>query len=234
MPTKSENTRKRVKGNKSSNKHQAIMNAAEKVFAEKGFHEATISDIAKEAGVADPTIYEYFSSKEDLLFSVPAGRTLNHWKKNEELLQYIQGATNKLRLLIYRHIRLYELNPNYAKLVMLILKSSRNFLETEAYKNIQGSAKLIIHVLEEGVKTGEFRPDIQPYLVRAMIYGTIEHLVIRKSLTGVPEDIMSLAEDIIKYILQGIMVVNKDGGSHIHLHFNDQGKIQIGDGSQGD
>jgi len=232
MPTKTENTKKRMKGNKSSIKRQAIMDAAEKVFAEKGFHEATISEIAKLAGVADPTIYEYFKSKEDLLFSIPAERTLSHLKKNEELLEHIQGATNKLRVLFFRHIRLYELNQNYAKLAMLVLKSSRNFLETEAYNNIRASSKLIIQVLEEGVKTGEFRPDLKPYLVRSIIYGTIEHLVIRKSLTGVPGDIIALAEDILDYILQGIKAANKEGGSHIHIHIhpNEEGKLQISDG----
>jgi TetR/AcrR family fatty acid metabolism transcriptional regulator len=112
-------------------------------------------------------------------------------------------------MLIYRHLEFYSTNPDYAKVVMLILKTNRKFLQTDAYKFVQASSRFTIQVLEEGIKNGEFRPDIQPYLMRAMIYGAIEHLVTRKSLLGVPEDLLSLADDIIKNIFQGILVPSK-------------------------
>jgi TetR/AcrR family fatty acid metabolism transcriptional regulator len=202
---------------KNPGKASTILNAAEHVFAEKGFHEATLSDIAKKANVSEATIYEYFLSKEELLFSIPKEETLQYLKKSEELLQYIPGAANKLRMLIYQHLKLYNMNPDYAKVVMLILKTNRKFLQTETYKIVQASSRFAIQVLEEGIKNGEFRPDIQPYLVRAMIYGAIEHLATRKSLLGVPEDLLSLADDIIKNIFQGILVPSKRRELTVHV-----------------
>jgi len=47
------------------------MDAALRIFAEKGFQNATITEISKEAGVSEATIYEYFGTKEDLLFAIP-------------------------------------------------------------------------------------------------------------------------------------------------------------------
>src|SRR4051812_10683128 len=47
-----------------------ILNAATRVFAEKGFHRATIRDVARAAGVADGTIYNYFGSKTDVLLGL--------------------------------------------------------------------------------------------------------------------------------------------------------------------
>lgn len=47
-----------------------ILDAAAKVFAEKGFHPTTIRDIAREAGIADGTIYNYFDNKTALLFAM--------------------------------------------------------------------------------------------------------------------------------------------------------------------
>src|SRR5213595_1997968 len=47
-----------------------ILDAATKIFAKKGFHRATIPDIAKEAGIAVGTIYNYFGKKEDLLLAL--------------------------------------------------------------------------------------------------------------------------------------------------------------------
>jgi AcrR family transcriptional regulator len=51
-------------------KRGQILDAAALVFAEKGFHPATIRDVARQAGVADGTIYNYFSSKSDLLLGI--------------------------------------------------------------------------------------------------------------------------------------------------------------------
>jgi hypothetical protein len=100
---------------------------------------------------------------------------------------------------------------------MLILKGNRNFLKTEAYKIVQASARITTKVMEDGIKAGEFRPDLQPHLVRAMIWGTIEHLVTRKSLLGKPEDLLSLADDITDTILHGIMVPEKKPLLNLHV-----------------
>ena len=65
---------KEPEGTAQVNRMEAIINAAEKVFAEKDFSEATISEIAKLVGIADGTIYEYFENKEDILFSIAVKR----------------------------------------------------------------------------------------------------------------------------------------------------------------
>jgi TetR/AcrR family fatty acid metabolism transcriptional regulator len=217
MAQKAQNSKKNRNVRKNPAKLLAILEAAESIFAKRGFHEATVSDIAKLAHVSEATIYDYFSTKEELLFSIPAEKILQHQIKNRETLQYIQGATNKLRFLIYRHLELYATDPDYANVAMLILKTNRNFLKTEAYKVVQESARITNEVVGEGIKSGEFRSDIKPSLVRAMIWGTIEHLVIRKSLLGKPEDLLSLADDIYYTILKGILVPQKEPALNVHV-----------------
>jgi AcrR family transcriptional regulator len=51
-------------------RRKQILDAATQVFAEKGFHRATIKDIARVAGIADGTIYTYFASKDEVLLAV--------------------------------------------------------------------------------------------------------------------------------------------------------------------
>ena len=206
-------------------KAAAISKAAESIFAKKGFHEATISEIARKSKVSEATIYEYFSSKEELLFSIPARTTLQYEEKNREILKYIQGAANKLRFMIYRHLGLYAENPDYANIVMLILKGHRNFQKTDAYKIVQATARRTIHVLEEGIQSGEFRADIQPLLVRAIIWGTIEHLVTRKCLLGKPDNLLGLADDIIATIFQGILAPRKEPTVNVNLTWADKNQI---------
>jgi AcrR family transcriptional regulator len=217
MPAKPNSSFKGIKAQKNPAKGAAILKAAEKIFAQKGFHEATISDIAKTAEVSEATIYEYFSSKEELLFTIPAETIHQYQEKNLEILEYIQGAANKLRFLIYRHLKLYASNPDYANVVMLILKGNRNFLKTEAYEIVQRSARNTTQVLEEGIQNGEFGQHIKPYLVRAMIWGTIEHLVTRKSLFGKPQDLLGLADDIVNTIFSGILMPQKEPTIHVNV-----------------
>jgi AcrR family transcriptional regulator len=203
---------KNLKAPKNPVKGAAILKGAESIFAKKGFHEATISEIAKKSKVSEATIYEYFSSKEELLFS----------------LKYIQGAASKLRFLIYRHLGLYAENPDYANIVMLILKGHRNFQKTDAYKIVQSTARITTQVLEEGIQNGEFRSDIKPHLVRAMIWGTVEHLVTRKCLLGKPADLLSLADDIIDTIFQGIVVPQKEPFINLKVNIEDNLKPKGG------
>jgi TetR/AcrR family fatty acid metabolism transcriptional regulator len=120
---------------------------------------------------------------------------------------------------------LYADKPDYATVVMLMLKGSRNFLKTDAYKIVQTSARNYIQVLEEGIQNGEFRSDIQPYLVRAMIWGSIEHLVTRKSLLGKPDDLLALADEIFTAVFTGIRSPKRDGCIRVDVNLMRDGEL---------
>ena len=169
-------------------RRELILKSAEKVFSEKGFLNSTISDVAKETGVSDTTIYEYFSSKEELLFSIPRdGIELS----NEILdahLKYIRGASNKLRGMIYHLCKYYQDNPYFASISLMTLKTNKKFMETDIYKDLIEYYKIIINVIKEGIKDGELKKDTDPYFVRSVIIGSIEFIVIRWLMYGCPDD----------------------------------------------
>jgi TetR/AcrR family fatty acid metabolism transcriptional regulator len=224
MAAKARGTGRQPKPQKNPQKSAAILKAAEAIFARKGFHTATIAEIAKKAKVSEATIYEYFSTKEELLFDIPAEKISAYHEKDVEIIGYLHGAANKLRFLIVRHLELYDNDPDYANVAMLILKGNRNFLNTEAYQIVRKAARFYVEVLKEGVQSGEFRKDINPHLVRAMIWGTIEHTVIRRSLLGAPADLTALADDIYETIFQGIRRQPREPGFVLKLQPEDIGR----------
>ncbi len=169
---------------KSKDKSSSIIEAALKVFGEKGYHNATIAEIARAAGVSEATIYEYFGSKEDLLFAIPREITSQAVEFLGIMNAYIKGAENKIRAIAHGYYNLYKDNPDYSSLVLLDLKHNRKFMETDGYQAVKRAAGFILEAVEEGMRTGEFRPDIDPYLVRSMILGTIEHVFFRWHLKG--------------------------------------------------
>jgi TetR/AcrR family transcriptional regulator, fatty acid metabolism regulator protein len=216
--------RKMAVQRKSTIRKEKILKAAERIFAQKGFQETTISDVAQEAGVSDATIYEYFTSKEELLFSIP-GETARKGKEVIELhLKYIRGAANKLRAVIYHYLEFYQREPDYASVAMLILKQNRKFLETKVYQDVREMSRLIIHVINEGVSSGEFKPNIDPNLARSMILGTIEHMVIRSILLGKPKNLLDFVDPLTDLLVDGL---NRQGGAmgwNLRINLEPQGE----------
>ena len=82
-------------------RRKQILDAACQVFAEKGFHRATIKDIARMAGIADGTIYTYFSSKTDVLLGVL--NRLNESTEREQ--QFALGSEQDIRTFFVTYLR---------------------------------------------------------------------------------------------------------------------------------
>ncbi len=189
---------------KSREKFTNIIDAALKVFGEKGYYNATISEIARTAGVSEATIYEYFGSKEDLLFAIPGEITRQAVDFLEGMAPFIQGARNKVRAIVYGYYRLYRENPYYSSLVLLDLKHNRKFMEAESYQAVRKAAGLLLEAIKEGMESGEFRKDIDPYLVRSVILGTIEHIFFRWHLKGRREELPDFVDGLLDILTRGI------------------------------
>jgi TetR/AcrR family fatty acid metabolism transcriptional regulator len=181
-----------------------ILRAAEHVFGKKGFQDATISEIAKKAKISEASIYEYFSTKEKLLFTIPTQYASDLFDLIEFHLKLIRGSGNKLRSIIYLFISSYEERPDNAAIIMLLLKQNKKFLDTQGHLKIKKALRVITETIDEGIKTGEFREDINVYLVRSIIIGTIEHLVTNWLMTGKPEKLIDLVDPLVDTVLEGI------------------------------
>jgi len=193
-----------------------IIESALKVFAEKGFSDATMVDIGKKAGVSTPVLYEYFKTKEDLLFAIPQKYTDERAHILDFLLPYLRGPEAKIRGIVQGYMSLYESNPLYASLVMLELKTNRNFLKTNAYSGIQKVSRLLLDCIREGIQDGTFKENTDAFLVRSMILGTIEHLCTRKVMLGEPKDLLLFIDPLVDTILDGI----KKQSKHLSINLN--------------
>jgi AcrR family transcriptional regulator len=185
----------KIKTKKESRREQ-IIKAAEEIFSQKDFQNSTISDVAKQAGVSDATIYEYFTSKEELLFSIP-GENINESKNIlDSHLEYAKGTMNKLRCIIYHLLKYYQDNSDFASISLMTLRTNRKFIETEIYVHLKDYYHTIIQIIEEGIKEGIFKEDANPYFVRSVILGTIEFIVIRWLMQGCPDDKMRPIDNV--------------------------------------
>jgi len=195
---------------RSKEKEINIIEGALKVFGEKGFEETTISAISKAAKISDATIYEYFSSKEEVLFSIPKFYTQREFDRIKEIGRFIQCPKERMRGIIQAYLEFYEKNRLYTSVVMLSLKGNRNFLKSDAYKVIREASRTIVDTFSEGVEKGVFRDDIDPYIFRNMVLGFIEHLTIQWLLVERPASITEHRDQIFDMCMRAVL---KDAGS---------------------
>ncbi len=190
--------------NKTEIRKKNSIDTATQVFAQRGFQEATITEIAKKANVSEASVYEYFSTKEGLLFSIPAESSQALFQVMAFHLKLIRGTADKLRAIVYLLMDSYQNNPDFAAVLMLFLKHNKKFLDTTGHQTIKEGIKQITRVIEEGIEKNEFRQDLNVYLIRSMILGTIEHLVTNWVMTGNPENLTDFADPLIDSLIQGI------------------------------
>ena len=171
-------------------KRESIIQAAIEVFSKKNFSTAGISEIARKAGVADGTIYQYFKNKEDLFFSIPVEKT-NEFRSQLELhLEGISGALNKIRKFVWYFFYFFKTNPDYGRLLMLEMRVSKSFVKTETYDFLKRSVGPVLEIITEGQEEGAIRKDMDIYIMRHLVLGTLEHVVSRWLLKDCKYDLL--------------------------------------------
>jgi len=182
-----------------------ILNSAIKIFGEKGFQNATISEIAKESGIGDATIYEYFKNKEDILLAIPVEITKELIPQVNDHMMGIKGALNKLRKFIWWWLNYVEKNPGYGSIVLLELKTSKTYVSNEAYQAARNFYKIVLDIIKEGQEEEVIKKEINIYLARSICVGAIEHIIIRwllkdrkYSLTQYADELADLLIDSLK------------------------------------
>ena len=190
-------------------KRQTIIQAAIEVFGKKSFRDSNISEIAQRARVAEGTIYQYFKNKEDLFFSIPVEKTREFCGELELHLQGLTGPFNKIRKFIWYYLYFFKTNPEYGRILMLEMRVSRSFIKTKTYSFVRKSTSEILEIIREGQEEGVIRRDANPYVIRQLTLGILEHVVTRWLLKGEKYDLMDSYEDISKLVMDGIGLSRK-------------------------
>ncbi len=159
-----------------NDKRERILDAAVQVFAQRGFFQARVTDIAREAGVADGTIYLYFKNKDDLLISLFEDRMEGIIAAFRLELDPLDGAPARLHRFIEMHLALVESKPQLAEVLTVELRQSSKFMRE--YKNPRFAEYLgiLADILEEGRTAGVFRADLEPRILCRIIFGALDEV----------------------------------------------------------
>lgn len=185
-------------------KYKQIVDAAIIVIAENGYHQAQVSKIAKEAGVADGTIYLYFKNKEDILISVFKEKMAIFIEDLEEILKKNISTSEKLFKMIDNHFRLLHEDRYYAIVTQLELRQTNKELRMQINGVLKEYLTLLDNILKEGMDNGTLDDSIDIRLARQMVFGTIDETLTSWVMKDQKYDLMKLSVGVHRLIMKAL------------------------------
>jgi TetR/AcrR family fatty acid metabolism transcriptional regulator len=160
-------------------RYDAILDAAKGAFADKGFEGTSIADIARIAQISDGLVYRYFRNKRELLYEVLR-------KFYERILLDLEtqvfkhdGFSARLEALIRRHLEVFVADTDLCRLFISEVRTASDYEGSSIQELNRLYTSVLIRIVKDAVKTGEVRPDVNPKLLRDVIFGAVEHLAWR-------------------------------------------------------
>jgi len=163
---------------RSQNRKDIILKAAIKVFARYGFARARTAAIAREARVAEGTIYNYFKSKDDLILTIFEQTWRGLLRTLRVKLDPMEDPIQKLALVLMTVLDLFEADPMLAEVFLVELRQSGKCFSSQPMSVILEFLALLEGILKEGIDRGVIRSDINTKIARGLLFGAVENIIL--------------------------------------------------------
>lgn len=189
-------------------KRRAILDAAVRVFAARGFNHCRVSDIADEAGVAYGLVYHYFKSKDGILDEV----FLERWGLMLEVIEEAQAddaltARERLAKVATFIVESYGRHPDVMQVVIVEVTRQANTFGRKHWATIRDAHAGIAQIVERSQAAGDLRADIPPAFAAIVFYGGIEQILtswIFGTSPSEPEDRREAVVNLVETLCGGL------------------------------
>lgn len=194
----------KINKNNKNNKYHLILEAAVKVFARQGFYQSTVAQIAKEAGVADGTIYLYFKNKDDILVHFFNYRTKQVFDRFRAEVKIADNSLDKLRNLIRRHLTEFQRDRDMAVVYQVETHQNSRLAESQIREMSVMYQDLVSEIVELGQQEGRIRKDLYVGLVKRFILGAVDEVINTWLHSEKEYDLVSMADPLVDLFVRGI------------------------------
>lgn len=188
-----------------SDKREAILRAAIKVFSRKGYFNSKVADIAGEAGIADGTVYLYFKSKDEILHSIFDRAMAEFIAEGKRELAYLKNPEERLRRIAELHLERLGADRDLAIVFQVELRGSTKFMEEFSAAGFAEYLDIIRQTIEDGQRTGVFRADLKPIVCAKILYGALDEMVTNWVLSKKRYPLGPLAGEVLKIFYGGVL-----------------------------
>jgi TetR/AcrR family fatty acid metabolism transcriptional regulator len=184
-------------------KRDAILRAAIDVFAERGFFNAQVADIARGAGVAAGTVYLYFKGKDDLLVSIFERSMREGLATGRAAAAKLQDPRQRLRRLARAHLARLGHDRNLAIVFQVELRQSTKFMERLSATLLRDYLGLIREAVADGQREGLFRADVKATAMAKMLFGALDEMATNWILSRRRYSLEADADIVVDLFLNG-------------------------------
>lgn len=188
-----------------ADKREAILGAAVKVFASKGFFNSKVADIAAEAGIADGTVYLYFKGKEEILHSIFDRAMRAFIDEGRKELAGLDSPEKRLRRIAELHLGRLGADRDLAVVFQVELRGSTKFMQEFSAAGFAEYLDIIRQTIEDGQKAGAFRDDVKPVVAAKILYGSLDEMVTNWILSKRSYPLAPLAGEVLKIFYGGVL-----------------------------
>jgi TetR/AcrR family fatty acid metabolism transcriptional regulator len=186
------------------NKREAILRAAIKIFANKGFFNSKVADIAGEAGIADGTVYLYFKGKDDILHSIFDRAMAEFIAEGQKELEGIDAPERRLHRIAELHLERLGADRDMAVVFQVELRGSTKFMQEFSAAGFHDYLEIIRKTIEDGQRTGVFRSDLKPVVAAKILYGALDEMVTNWVLSNKTYPLAPMAGEVLKIFFGGM------------------------------
>jgi len=188
-----------------ADKREAILRAGIRVFANKGFFNSKVADIAGEAGIADGTVYLYFKSKDDILHSIFDRAMADFITEGKKELEGIESPDLRLRRIAELHLERLGADRDMAIVFQVELRGSTKFMQEFSAAGFHEYLEIIRMTIEDGQKKGMFRSDLKPVVAAKIFYGSLDEMVTNWILSKRSYPLAPMAGEVLKVFFGGML-----------------------------
>ncbi|HQR32452.1 MAG TPA: TetR/AcrR family transcriptional regulator [Blastocatellia bacterium] len=184
-------------------KSETILRAAAKVFAQSGYFNSKVSDVARSAGVADGTVYLYFKNKDDLLTSIFSWAMGEFLTRARTELAEIANTKEKLLRFAKLHFSLLEQERDIAIVFQIELRQSTKFMEHFSKTYLAAYLQMLREIIEEGQKSGLLRSTLNAKLIAKLLFGMLDEMATNWVLSHGNHSLTEMAEPVLDIFFNG-------------------------------
>lgn len=188
-----------------NDKREAILRAAIEVFAERGYFNSKVADIASSAGIADGTVYLYFKSKDEILHSIFDRAMGEFISEGVREIENISDPAEKLTRIAQLHLEKLGADRPLAIVFQVELRGSTKFMQAFSATGFAEYLDIIKKTIEHGQKDGIFRADISSTVSAKILYGALDEMVTNWILSKKAYSLAPMADEVLKIFLGGIL-----------------------------
>ena len=155
-----------------------ILNAALRVFSRTGISRSRIADVAAEAGISTSTLYEYYTSKEDIAYAVPMAHLGQFYEEYVEAVKGKSTAYDRALLFLSTSADFARRHPEWARLFYLEIWPSVLVTESEVSQSVGDYARILVFLVKQGIAEGTWSAEADPYETAAILIGGVNQVII--------------------------------------------------------